>query len=219
MKKIECSHFQRFVQKLKLHLWPRLREIHDHSTPQDNFETGDLPADVLLSILSNVVFKNNRLYRHSLFRVNYTTYDMRRQSDSVNPQTDHRDIMLLAAENNARSEGHFFRYARVLGVYHANVILLGPHSKDYQARRMDFLWVRWFELLDEPSGWEACKLDRVKFLPMSSENTFGFVNPADVVRSCHIIPSFADGKLHPDGLAMSRLAHDSNDWKVYYVNR
>lgn len=155
------------------------------------------------------------MYIHSLFRVNYTTYDLHCKSDSVNPQTDHHDIMLLAAENDVRSEGHLFRYARVLGVYHANVILLGPHSKDYQAQRMEF----WFKLLNEPSGWKACKLDRARFLPMSSSDAFRFVNPADVVRCCHIVPSFADGKLHPDGVAMSRIACDSGDWKVYYVNQ
>ena len=51
----------------------------------------------------------------------------------MNPQTDHCDIILLAAENNVKLEGHFFRYPRVLGVYHANVVFLGPHVKDYQA--------------------------------------------------------------------------------------
>ena len=84
---------------------------------------------------------------------------------------------------------------------------------------MQFLWVCWFELLDEPSGWKACKLDRARFLPMNSDNTFGFISPADVVRCCHVVPSFTDGKLHPDGVAMSRLARDSDDWKVYYINQ
>lgn len=34
------------------------------------------------------------MFRHSVFRVDYTTYDMRRDQDSINPRT-HPDIMLV----------------------------------------------------------------------------------------------------------------------------
>ena len=67
--------------------------------------------------------------------------------------------------------------------------------------------------------WEHDVLDTVKFLPMADQDAFGFVDPADVLRGCHIIPSFTDGQLHPDGVAMSHCAGDSDDWKRYYVNR
>ena len=40
------------------------------------------------------------IYRHKVLRINYTTYDMRRDQDSVNPQT-HPDVMLLADESNS----------------------------------------------------------------------------------------------------------------------
>ena len=56
---IESFHCQGFVQKLKLHLWPWLCEIHGHSTPPSSFETEDLPTNVILPTLSNVAFKNN----------------------------------------------------------------------------------------------------------------------------------------------------------------
>ena len=46
---------------------------------------------------------------------------------------------------------------------------------------------------------------------MTDEDAFGFVNPADVLRGCHIIPSFAGSQLHPNGIAMSRCAGDSDD--------
>jgi len=36
-------------------------------------------------------------------------------------------------------------------------------------------------------------LDTVRFVPMADEDVFGFVDPADVLRGCHVIPSFADG--------------------------
>jgi hypothetical protein len=170
--------------------------------------------------LTDVVFKGNRIYRHRLLRVNYTTYDLRRESDAVNPRTDHRDIMLLSRSGLDESSQHPFCYARVLGIFHANIIFTGTGSRDYQSRRIEFLWVRWFEVLeDRPSGWQHLAFDTLRFVPMAEEDAFGFVDPADVLRACHLIPSFADGMLHPDGIAASSCARDSEDWKHYYINR
>ncbi|KAG6373136.1 hypothetical protein JVT61DRAFT_6744 [Boletus reticuloceps] len=53
---------------------------------------------------------------------------------------------------------------------------------------------------------------------MADEDACSSVDPANVLRGCHIIPLFADGCLHPDGVAMSRCAGDSGDWKYYYIN-
>ena len=175
-----------------------------------------LRQDRLLQ-LNHVLFKGNRIYQHRLLCINYTTYDLQRDFDSINPRTDHRDIMLLS---NSDANAHPFSYARVLGIFHANTMYTGPGSRDFQSRRIKFLWVRWFEVLqDHISGWEQHALDMVRFLPMADTDAFGFVDPADVLRGCHIIPSFADGPLHLDGIARSRCAGDSDDWKRYYVNR
>ena len=95
-----------------------------------------------LSTLSQVIFKGDRIYRHHLFHVNYTTYDVCRAQDTINSRTDHCDIMLLAPLDSA----HPFLYAHVLGIFHANIIYSGPGSKDYIARRLEILWVRWFEV-------------------------------------------------------------------------
>ena len=162
-----------------------------------------------------VVLKDKRIYRHNLFRINYTTYDVRRVQETVNPRTDHRDVMLLTPQPSA----HPFCYARVFGIYHANVIYIGPGFKDYQSRRIEFLWVRWFDMLDRPAGWDHTTLDSLKFPPMTDADAFDFIDPADVLRCCHIIPAFADGQVHPDRIALSRNARDGNDWKRYYVNR
>lgn len=170
-----------------------------------------------LTQLNHVLFNGNRIYRHALLRINYTTYDIQRGFDTINPRTDNRHIMMLS---NVDDRNHPFCYARVLGVFHANVIYTGPGSKDFRSRRIDFLWVRWLELLQDRStalGWDQYSLDTVKFLPMADEDAFGFVDPADILRACHIIPSFSDGRLHSDG--MSRIAGDSDDWKFYFINR
>ena len=62
-------------------------------------------------------------------------------------------------------------------------------------------------------------LDTVRFLQMANQDAFSFVNPASVLRGCHIIPSFAGGQLHPDGVVLSNCVGDLDDWKQYYVNR
>ena len=84
---------------------------------------------------------------------------------------------------------------------------------------MEFLWVRWLELVDSPATWDTYLLDKVKFVPMNQADVFGFVDPGDVLRSCHLVPAFMAGKLHTDGVVFSRAAHDSEDWKQYCVNR
>ena len=170
------------------------------------------------------------MYSHRLVRFNYTTFDVRRAQDVVNPGTTHHNIMLLAqgnsdtdCDNPAESlKCHPFLYARVLGIYHVNVVYVGPGMLDYNARRLDFLWVRWYQRLAETHdtmGWMACHLDSLTFPPMANEGAFGFVDPGDVLRSCHIIPRFAKGRRHPDGVGLSKCARDSDDWKFYYVGR
>jgi len=49
---------------------------------------------------NHVLLKGNRFYSHSLLRINFTTYDLRRETDTVNPRTDHRNIMLLSQNND-----------------------------------------------------------------------------------------------------------------------
>ena len=126
--------------------------------------------------------------------------------------------MLLAHDDTRPLTDHPFCYARVLGVYHANIILTGPESRDYESRRLEFLWVQWFEL--EASGsWEQCSLDKGRFNPIDQTDAFGFIDPADVLRCCHLIPAFADGRQRLDGVAVSRVSRDADDWKSYYINR
>jgi len=115
--------------------------------------------------------------------------------------------MLLS---NSDGKDHPFSYARVLGIFHANIIYTGPRSKDFLSHQIKFLWVRWFEIVQDCLGWEQHVPDTIKFLLMANEDTFGFVDLVNVLRACHVIPSFADGQLHPDGIAMSHCANDSN---------
>ncbi|KIJ57944.1 hypothetical protein HYDPIDRAFT_34653 [Hydnomerulius pinastri MD-312] len=214
-----------FSVKLKRHLLPRIQEIHVGKdctdptlrTPRPPLEHSETDDESFFTMLNQVVFKGNRIYQHNICRINYTTYDLRRETETINPKSDHRDIMLLAHTDGTSI--HPFCYARVLGIYHSNVIYTGPGARDYLSRRVEFLWVRWFELMDGPAGYDHCALDIAKFVPMANTDAFGFVDPADVLRCCQLIPAYAEGRLHPDGIGMSRGARDCEDWKFYYINR
>ena len=52
---------------------------------------------------------------------------------------------------------------------------------------------------------------------MINEDTFGFIDPNDVLRSSHIIPAFSQGQVHLANNRISHLAKDSNDWNRYYI--
>lgn len=172
----------------------------------------------------HIFFKNDRLYKHRVFRINYTTYDVRRAQDIINPNTSHKDIMVLrddTDDTDGEEDNHVssrFLYARVLGIYHVNVVYTGTGTLDYQPRRMEFLWVRWFQPTTLPCGWGSRRLDCIKFFPVAHEYAFGFLDPSDVLRACHIFPRMALGRVHQDS-GLSICAKDQSDWQYYYVNR
>jgi len=167
-----------------------------------------------------IFFKGDRMYRHHLARFNYTTYDVRRSQDVVNPHTSHCNVMLLAKrEGTEATSAHQFLYARVLGLYHVNVVYTGPGMLDYTPRKFYFLWVRWFDYVGRTVRWRDQRLDSLGFPPISSHHAFDFVDPRDVLRGCHIVPAFQDGRVHSDGIGLSRCAADSQDWRHYYVMR
>ncbi|KAG2741798.1 hypothetical protein P692DRAFT_201726206, partial [Suillus brevipes Sb2] len=159
-----------------------------------------------------VLFKRNHIYHHNIARFNYTTYDTRRDQDVINPKTSHRDIMVL----NSTSDDGRYRYARVLGVHHVNIVYTGgPY---HTAFKMEFLFVRWFAPIGHADLGRTA-LDRLRFPALDSEDAFGFLSPADVMRAAHIIPCFSKGMRHSDGKGLSGMASDKNDWCEYFVNR
>lgn len=194
-------------------------EAGDKSTSAGLGSRTDFTQSDNTTSLDGIHFKGDRMYQHNIMRINYTTYDVRRAQDTINPNTDHRDVMLLSSQE----DGHQYIYARVLGVYHVNVIYTGPGMLDYRARRVEFLWVRWFQNPDDlpvQIAWTTRRLDSLRFPPMSEEEAFGFIDPAHVLRGCHLIPSFAMGMRHEaTELGVSACAQNSKDWRQYYVDR
>ena len=222
---------QNFFRKLRAHLLPRIQEVLNEVPPLEGHPglrptlPGTDPEVVNISNTdvdpSEFVFlKNDRIYHHKLTRFHFTAYDVRRGTDIINPGNSRCNIMLLANNADTADCRHHFLYARVIGTYHANVIYTGPGWRDYEARRLDFLWVRWFEVVDPAaSGWTRSRLDSVRFPPMDGENAFGFVDPTDVLRGCHVMPKFANGKRHAGGVGISRCAKDGQDYHRYYIGR
>lgn len=162
------------------------------------------------------------MYSVKTLRINYTTYDVRRDSDTINPRTDHSTIMVRSPETTAGV--HPYWYAQVLGIFHAQVLHIDPRQglQSSQPQHMEFLWVRW--LGTEPnyrSGPRHAKLPKVGFVPEDDDMAFGFLDPSVILRACHLIPNFARGKtqnlLHfPNSIG--RRAGFDEDWVNYYVN-
>jgi hypothetical protein len=198
----------------------RLLQGHLRSRILGNTYTGD-EVEYTDGELNEVTFKNDRVYEHKTIRFNYTTYEGRRSSDTVNPRT-HADIMVQAHDDSGRP----YWYARVIGIYHANVSLRGQ-----DCGAMDFLHVRWMGFdIEYPT---AKRLPRVGFFDCSntSEGAFGFLDPDVVIRGVHLIPAFAatpaisEDLLGSRGPSIGRRHNNTKnredwtwDWTWFYVN-
>ncbi|KAG6806823.1 hypothetical protein H0H92_009932 [Tricholoma furcatifolium] len=154
------------------------------------------------------------MYYHKALRINFTTYDNRRDQDTINPRT-HSDIMVLSNEPS----DHPYRYARILGVYHANVRFDSPRSTCRDLQTMEFLWVRWYELdRKAKAGFKAKRQFQVKFC--TGHRAFGFIDPANVIRAVHLIPNFSRGRT-TEFLRQSmarRPEEKDKDYERYYIN-
>jgi hypothetical protein len=171
---------------------------------------------------NNMLIIDNQLYYHKTLRVNYTSYDLKRQQDVIS-LTSHPDIMVLSCEDG--EDVHPFWYARVIKIFHLLVRRRSPSppAEDTPTgpQRMDVLWVRWFGLdADARGGWSKKCLHGISFIPSDEVGAFGFLDPAQVIRGVHLIPNFprgrTDSRLPP---SIVRPAGDGNeDWDSLYVN-
>lgn len=162
--------------------------------------------------LGEIIIQKNRMYSHQIVNINYTTYDVRRGQDIIHVGTDRTDIMMLACEEEDGTRAHPYWYARVVGAYHVNVKRMGAGGALFT--RMDFLHVRWF---GRDFEWaEQNPSSRLVRVGWDTEHEYGFVDPAHVVRACHVIPAFAAD------VAPSRYANSFSrgpDYNEYYVMR
>ncbi|KAH9011426.1 hypothetical protein EDB83DRAFT_2448378 [Lactarius deliciosus] len=188
-----------FLPHLRDHLLARIlhREYDGNDTPFSDAQRAE------------VQFRGRKLYQHKVLRINYTTYDLRREQDSINPRT-YPNIMVLRPDG---PDPHPYWYARIIRIFH--IVVNHPNLSD--STHMDFLWVRWF-------GFKARRLHRIGFVKDTNDPdvspAFGFVDPCNVIRAVYLPPVYEEGK-RTDLLSrsMARLPSENDeDFCLYYVN-
>jgi hypothetical protein len=132
--------------------------------------------------------------------------------------------MVHACDDPSNRGYHPFWYARVIGIFHANV-QYRKQTDNWQT--VHFLWVCWFGRseaanirISQPIN--KHQLDWVGFVTESDDTeAFGFLDPSTVIRSCHLIPAFNDGQTDElMGPSVTRIDPENDcDWLYYYVNR
>ena len=197
---------QRFVYNLKGHLLQRLRA--QASLPE---LTNPTRTD-----LSSVHILDDDLFSHKVMRINYDTYDMRRDQDSINPDS-HPDIMMLAPQ----SYGHPYYYARVLSIHHVYAGIVPADQIAPESWQQFYVcFVRWFEV-----DFDALRPRRPIPLRWArlDEDAFGFVNPDEVIRASHIVPVAMHGRSNDALPAYSSVRTnedtDQLDWNRHEVNQ
>ncbi|KAF7322404.1 hypothetical protein HMN09_00018400 [Mycena chlorophos] len=163
--------------------------------------------------------RGDKIYASKLFRVNYTTYDVRRDQDVMNSGAL---PFIMVHSPDAGNPGQApYLYAQLLGIFNATVSRVMETTRT-TAQRIDFLWVRWME--PEPrytSGLKEGKLPLVRYVADTDATAFGFLDPELVVRGAHLMPVFSRGRtaelLATETRTAARFANDCSDWKNYYV--
>ncbi|KAL6302330.1 hypothetical protein BKA93DRAFT_737045 [Sparassis latifolia] len=180
-----------------------------HLYLQDQLSSTD---ETVLDPDIQVTIHHDCIYQHTIARINYTTYDVQRDQDLINPRIGKCAIMVYHPTTPGVSSRPWV-FASVLDIYHT--LILRPGMSE--PKRMEFLWVRWMHTVDIFTHGPAVKhMKRVAFEPLSSPNAFGFINPAQVIRACHLIPAFH----HIHITDLPSVARDpEGDWRYYYVNR
>ena len=200
---------QDFIPKLKDHLLGCLWN-QPYDGDQDPFSDHDC-------MLVHIV--DNRIYSLQVLRINYTMYDIHRDQDSVNPHT-HPDIMVLSHEDNPQA--HPYWYTQVLGIFHLRVLHLDPSAVNHLVQHVEVLWVWWFGLV--PGHQFRAKvawLPKIRFVPDTDPQAFGFLDPSLVIHGCHLIPAFSDrctAELLTTLPSAGWPPDKTDDWANFFVN-
>ena len=83
-----------------------------HSSNPTTSNSSNFQSDNSTMTHAAIYFQKDMMYQHSILQVNYTTYDVRQSQDTLNPKTDHRDILFLSSEPQMQeSTAHQYQYA------------------------------------------------------------------------------------------------------------
>ncbi|KAJ3821654.1 hypothetical protein F5880DRAFT_1485705 [Lentinula raphanica] len=214
-----------FIQKYRddpaaKNFWPKLQDHLLGRLLNRQFD-GDTHESFTDADRNHIRLKGGQFISLKTCRINYTTYDVRRDQDTINP-SNHADVMMLSGEDHPGA--HPYWYARVLGIYRATVLSSHPQMTSTQSgpQDMEFLWVRWLGIDPEHrSTSRDARLPKVGFVEESDPFAFGFLDPAQVIRGCHLMPAFKDGRtnklLQTTQPTVARKQGETNDWEYFYV--
>ncbi|KJA15203.1 hypothetical protein HYPSUDRAFT_194556 [Hypholoma sublateritium FD-334 SS-4] len=115
---------------------------------------------------------------------------------------------------------HPFEYARIIGVFHVDVVLNIPGATK-EPESYQVIWVRRYRI--DPTyraGFEHKRLYRLEFIPSSEDDAFGFLDPDEIIRGSHLIPGFHYGSTEDllKGNTVAREEGELDDWRYLYVN-
>ena len=122
---------------------------------------------------------------------------------------------------SSRDEQHPFWYARVIHAFNIQVFFC-PDGVSWSRYHMDVLWVHWLRI-DQQNQWgfKQAQLPKVGFVPDRADHEpFGFLDPSLVIRECHLIPVFLEGRtseLLQEGPSLARLPGEVVDWAGFYI--
>ncbi|KAF5393789.1 hypothetical protein D9757_000388 [Collybiopsis confluens] len=195
-----------FLPKLQDHILGRLMENRKFD--------GDMHEDFSHDDRNCIRFAHSRITELKTVRVNYTTYDVRRDQDNININ-NHADIMVLSADTEY---SHPYWYAQVLGIFRATISSTHPMASTAETGpvEMEFLWVRWYGIDSKFSfGPDKARLPKIGFVDDTDDMAFGFLDPVQVIRACHLIPSFSDGRT---SASVACDSTNASNWEFFYVN-
>lgn len=171
-RQLSYDSFQNFISKLKDHILYRLKKLSvshcDHTFSDEE--------------RNSVIIPNHTVYLVKTMQVHYTTYDMRREHDTINPRMN-ADIMVFSGET---SPSHPYWYARVLGIYHMDTWFADSRTKK---QHLEVLYVRWLAPLISSGHWsgmQCARLPKVAFVEELDYDAFGFLDPGQVIRGAHL---------------------------------
>jgi len=191
-------------------------KLHDHLLGRILHPTWSAdPNEYSTEEHGKICIVNNRLFLHKVMRINYTTYDVRQGQDAINPR-NHADIMTLSRHDN----DHPFEYARVIGIFHVDVIH-GVEGATQHPISKEVLWVRRFRRdRSYRAGFQQKRLHRLEFISSRDDSAFGFLDPDEVIRASHLIPAFSHGPTEEflSGESFGRAPGELDDYRYFYIN-
>jgi len=161
-----------------------------------------------------VFIKDDTLYEHPILTIDYTTYDLKRERDSIHLNFGNQAVVVYSPTSR---DGEPWLYAYVVAVYH----LFASTAANPEPKRLEFPWVRWMQR--DPlqlRGPNASQYTRISFIPDLGVpgEAFGFIDPSHIIRGCHLIPTF-DLQKTRDRLGPSMARDAKGDWRAFYANR